>query len=64
MVNKATLVERIGEIVESRKLPPLVDVKDVSTDDVRIELTLKKEADPQLVMAYCGSTRRCRRRSR
>ena len=52
MVNKATLVERIGEIVESRKLPPLVDVKDVSTDDVRIELTLKKEADPQLVMAY------------
>ena len=52
MVNKATLVERIGEIVESRKLPPLVDVKDVSTDDVRIELTLKKEADPLLVMAY------------
>ena len=30
MVNKAMLVERIGEIVESRKLPPLVDVKDVS----------------------------------
>ena len=29
-----------------------MDVKDVSTDDVRIELTLKKEADPQLVMAY------------
>ena len=52
MVNKATLVERIGEIVESRKLPPLVDVKDVSTDDVRIELTVKKDADPKLVMAY------------
>src|SRR6476620_1536536 len=52
MVNKATLVERIGEIVRSRKLPPLVDFKDVATDDARIELTLKKEADPQLVMAY------------
>ena len=52
MVNKSTLVERIGEIVESRKLPPLLDVRDVSTDDVRIELTMKKEADPTLVLAY------------
>jgi DNA gyrase subunit A len=51
-VNKATLVERIADVVLSRKLPPLLDVKDVSTDDVRIELELKKDADPQLVMAY------------
>ncbi len=52
MVNKATLVERIAEIIESRKLPPLVDVRDISTDDVRIELTVKRDADPNLVMAY------------
>ena len=51
-VNKATLVERIGEVVLSRKLPPLLDVRDISTDDVRIELEIKKDADPQLVMAY------------
>ncbi len=51
-VNKSALVERIAEVVLSRKLPPLLDVKDVSTDDVRIELELKKDADPQLVMAY------------
>jgi DNA gyrase subunit A len=51
-VNKATLVERIGEVVVSRKLPPLLDVRDISTDDVRIELEIKKDADPQLVMAY------------
>jgi len=51
-VNKAALVERIAEVVLSRKLPPLVDVKDVSTDDVRIALELKRDADPQLVMAY------------
>jgi DNA gyrase subunit A len=51
-INKATLVERIAEVVLSRKLPPLLDVKDVSTDDVRIELEIKKDADPQLVMAY------------
>jgi DNA gyrase subunit A len=50
--NKAALVERIAEVVLSRKLPHLVDVKDVSTDDVRIELELKREADPRMVMAY------------
>jgi DNA gyrase subunit A len=51
-VNKATLVERIADVVLSRKLPPLLDVKDVSTDDVRISLELKKDADPKMVMAY------------
>jgi DNA gyrase subunit A len=51
-LNKAGLVERIAEVVLSRKLPPLLDVKDVSTDDVRIELELKRDADPKMVMAY------------
>jgi DNA gyrase subunit A len=51
-VNKAALVERIAEVVLSRKLPPLLDVKDVSTDDVRIALELKRDADPKMVMAY------------
>ena len=51
-VNKAALVERIADVVLSRKLPPLLDVKDVSTDDVRIELELKRDADPRMVMAY------------
>ena len=51
-VNKATLVERIADVALSRKLPPLVDVKDVSTDDVRIALELKKDADEKMVMAY------------
>jgi DNA gyrase subunit A len=51
-VNKSTLVERIADVVLSRKLPPLLDVRDVSTDDVRIALELKKDADPKMVMAY------------
>jgi DNA gyrase subunit A len=51
-VNKATLVERIGDIALSRKLPPLLDVKDLSTEDVRIALELKKDADEKMVMAY------------
>ena len=52
MVNKAQLVERIAEVVIGRKLPPLLDVRDVSTDDVRIQLELKKDADEKMVMAY------------
>jgi DNA gyrase subunit A len=51
-VNKADLVERIAEVALSRRLPPLVDVKDLSTEDVRIALELKGDADVKLVMAY------------
>lgn len=51
-VNKSTLVERIAEVVTQRKMPLLTDVRDVSADDVRIELELKKGADPQKVLAY------------
>ncbi len=51
-INKAQLVERIAEVVISRKLPALVDVKDLSTDDVRIALELKRDADERKVMAY------------
>jgi DNA gyrase subunit A len=51
-VNKAALVERIGAIAAGRNLPPLLDVRDVSTDDVRIALELKKDADEKMVMAY------------
>jgi DNA gyrase subunit A len=51
-VNKATLVERIADVVSSRQMPLLLDVRDVSTDDVHIELILKKDADEQKVLAY------------
>jgi DNA gyrase subunit A len=51
-IDKSDLVTRIGEIVLGRKLPPLLDVRDVSTDDVRIELELKKDADEKMVLAY------------
>jgi DNA gyrase subunit A len=51
-VNKSTLVERVAEVAVTRKMPLLLDVRDVSTDDVRIELLIKKEADPAKVMAY------------
>jgi DNA gyrase subunit A len=51
-VNKAALVERIAEVCLSRKLPALLDVRDLSTGDVRVELELKRDADEKMVMAY------------
>ncbi|MBX7116606.1 MAG: DNA topoisomerase IV subunit A [Myxococcaceae bacterium] len=51
-VNKSNLVAKIGELVRERKLAPLVDVRDESTKEVRVVLEIKKEADPELVMAY------------
>src|SRR3954447_10054051 len=51
-VNKSTLVERIADVALGRKLPPLLDVKDLSTEDVRIALELKRDADEKMVMAY------------
>ena len=51
-VDKATVVERIGELILTKKIPQLVDVRDESTTDVRIALECQKEADPHLAMAY------------
>ena len=51
-VNKAQLVERIAEVVLSRKLAALVDVKDLSTEDVRVALEIKRDADEKMVLAY------------
>ncbi len=51
-VNKAELVAAIAAIVVDRKMPLLLDVKDISTDDVRIELQLKRDAEIDKVMAY------------
>jgi DNA gyrase subunit A len=51
-VNKAQLVERIADVVLSRKLPQLLDVKDLSTEDVRVAIEMKKDADEKMIMAY------------
>ena len=51
-VNKAQLVERIGELVFPGKLPLVTDVRDLSTDDIRVDLTLKKDADEKKVLAF------------
>ncbi|MCC6648948.1 MAG: DNA topoisomerase IV subunit A [Polyangiaceae bacterium] len=51
-VERKTIVERIAEVIVSKKLPGLLDVRDESTAEVRLVLELKKGTDPDLVMAY------------
>ena len=51
-VNKSQVVERIADIVISQKLPALLNVKDVSADDVRVALELQADADERLIMTY------------
>ncbi|MFV8749046.1 DNA gyrase/topoisomerase IV subunit A [Nannocystaceae bacterium ST9] len=53
-VEKSALVEEIGQIIVARKLPVLIGVQDLSTEDIRVELELDRKADvdPELVMAY------------
>ncbi|HEY0710750.1 MAG TPA: DNA topoisomerase IV subunit A, partial [Polyangia bacterium] len=51
-VSKSTLVEKIAEVIIGKKLPLLVDVRDESTDEVRVVLELKPGSDPNLAMAY------------
>ncbi len=43
-VNKATLLEKIADLVRDKKLEGIKDVRDESSDGVRIVVDLKKEA--------------------
>lgn len=52
MVNKSTLVEEIAEHIINRKLPQVLDIRDESTDDVRIVMECKPGSDAQLVVGY------------
>ncbi len=51
-INKADLVEKIANLIIERKVPQLVDVRDESTEEIRIVLELASGADPEVAMAY------------
>jgi DNA gyrase/topoisomerase IV subunit A len=51
-VNKAVMVERISELVYGGKLPLVEEVRDLSSEDIRIDLVLKKGADSAKVLAF------------
>ena len=49
-VNKAELIERIAGLVGEKKLEGIRDLRDESTDDIRIVVELKGTAHPQAVL--------------
>jgi DNA gyrase subunit A len=53
-VNKGNLEGQIGEIINSRKLPHLLNLTNESNakDGLRIALDIKSDSDPQMIMAY------------
>jgi len=51
-LNKAQLVEAIGQLIRERKLPQLTDIRDESTDDIRIVCELRKAHDKAAALAY------------
>jgi DNA gyrase subunit A len=51
-VEKDALVERIGELISKGQVPQLTNIKDLSTDDVRILLELKAGANAEAALAY------------
>ncbi len=50
-VQKSKLVERIAELIQTKKVPILADVRDESADDIRMILEPKsKNVDPDVLM--------------
>ena len=51
-IEKDALVGRIGELIAKGLVPQLVNVKDLSTDDIRIVLELRPGSNLDAAMAY------------
>ncbi|KEP70486.1 DNA topoisomerase IV subunit A [Thioclava dalianensis] len=50
-VQKSKLIERLAEVIQTRKVPALADVRDESADDIRIVLEPKSRTiDPEMLM--------------
>jgi DNA gyrase subunit A len=49
-VNKADLITRIADLVRDKKLEGIKDLRDESTDDIRVVVELKGTAHPQAVL--------------
>jgi DNA gyrase subunit A len=57
-INKSTLIEKIGDLIAQKKVPQLIDIRDESTEDIRIVLCLTRtrggnpERDMAAAMGY------------
>lgn len=49
-VNRATLQERIAELVQEKVLTDISGMRDLSDEETRIEIELKRDARPQVVV--------------
>ncbi len=51
-VNKSTLVQKIADFVIAKKLPQITDVRDESTEKIRVVLELASDAKAEVAMAF------------
>ncbi len=51
-VNKAEMITRIADLVKDKKLEGIKDIRDESTDDIRVVIDIKPSAHPQNVLNY------------
>ena len=49
---KADLIEKIADHIRTGRVPQIVDIRDESTEDVRIVMELKRGASAEAAMAY------------
>jgi len=50
--NKDTLVQKIAEHVANERVPQITDVRDESTDEIRIVMDVKRGSDENAALAY------------
>lgn len=51
-VNKANMVKKIDEIRLDKKVDGIIEVRDESTNDVRVVIDIKKNANKELILNY------------
>ena len=51
-VNKAEMILKIADLVKDKKLEGIKDIRDESTDDIRVVIDIKPSAHPQTVLNY------------
>ena len=51
-LSKGDLIEKIADHIRAGRVPQIVDIRDESTDDVRVVLELKKGASADAAMAF------------
>ncbi len=51
-VNKASLIESIADLVREKKVEGIKDIRDESTNDIRVVIELKNGAYPQNILNY------------